>query len=434
MSNALFLRNYLIIVGLILAVGWGLDRVLLHYNKQDNLATDSQYLRGSFLYINTVLENDQSAVRNSWQHYKAEFEHELGYPVALYERSDFSGDQNFLDQLETGHILALTNENNAMVYYRQINVSDYVIALGPILTSDSWQYNDMVLIAVYHVFVAVALFFWLRPFSSDLHELRSAASRFGENDFSTRVNVNQSSSIRPVADAFNAMAQRIEELVSAHKDLTQAVSHELKTPLARFKFSLEIISNLSDSKQRMSYIEAMKEDVRELDELIAEMLSYAEFGAHHLKLNLEVFHAGDWLRECVKHYAQEAKISNIELDINIEHPDQTIRIDKHLMSRALHNLIRNALRYAHQHIQISLHFAEQQTTLRVDDDGPGIPEQFREQVFQPFTRLDGSRDRQSGGHGLGLAITRRIVHQHGGSIQVGASSTGGAGFQLHWPG
>lgn len=434
MSNALFLRNYLIIVGLILTVGWGLDRILIHYVKQDSLATDIVHLRGSFLYIDTLLEHSGIDFASAWNQHRNTLEQTLGYPVTLYERSDFSGSQSTLDKLATGQVIALTNENDDMVYYRQNVVNHYVIALGPVSSSANWPHSDMILIAVYHIFVAIALFFWLRPFSSDLHELRTAASLFGENNFSTRVNVNQGSSIRPVADAFNAMAQRIEELVSSHKDLTQAVSHELKTPLARFKFSLELISQLNDSDQRLSYLESMKEDVRELDELIEEMLGYAQFNANHLKLNIETVNADDWLHSCILHHAQEAKTAKIELAVHINNPDLTVRIDKHLMSRAINNLVRNALRYAHHQVHISLINTDEHITMLIDDDGPGIPEQFREQIFQPFMRINSNSNKQPGGHGLGLAITRKIVQQHGGIIQTDESSLGGAGFKLQWPG
>ena len=89
--------------------------------------------------------------------------------------------------------------------------------------------------------VATAIYLWLLPFSRDLCELRRATKKFGNENFATRVKVGKNSSIAPVATAFNSMAQRIDDLITAHQDLTHAVSHELKTPLSRFKFSLEII-------------------------------------------------------------------------------------------------------------------------------------------------------------------------------------------------
>jgi len=177
----------------------------------------------------------------------------------------------------------------------------------------------------------------------------------------------------------------------------------------------------------------MKQDVSELDELIEEMLGYAKFGAHNLKLNLEDIVPEHWLKDIIKHYDEK----NIKIQLNITSPildkSKTITIDSHLMSRAINNLIRNGLRYAESQLVISLEIVENQVNLHIEDDGPGIPEQFYEQIFQPFTRLDTSRDKQSGGYGLGLAIVQKILLQHGGQINVGKSQLGGADFLLNWP-
>ncbi|HFD13026.1 MAG TPA: HAMP domain-containing protein [Crenotrichaceae bacterium] len=434
MSKALFLRSYLIIVFLILAVGWGLDRILVYYNEQENSSSEKTQLLGSFLYIDTLIKHSGSNVEAAWEQLHRVFEKTLGFPVALYQLSDFSADKSFLNGLASGQVIALSNEQDALVYYRKISDSDHIVALGPVEDRGNRPSSDIMLIAAYHLFVAVVLFFWLRPLSNDLHELRTAAMHFGDDNFSTRVNINHSSSIRPVADAFNSMARRIEDLVSAHEDLTHAVSHELKTPLSRFKFSLEIMTNLDDSKQRQAYLQAMKDDVRELDGLIDEMLSYAQFGVHNLKLNLEVVHAEDWLKEIISQYNPDINGVDINLVVDTSGEAETIRIDKHLMSRAIHNLIRNGLCYAQSQLLVTLQLVDGRVILLIEDDGLGIPEQFREQVFQPFSRLDSSRNRQSGGHGLGLAIAQKVIMQHGGSISVGESSLGGAGFKLNWPG
>jgi signal transduction histidine kinase len=228
------------------------------------------------------------------------------------------------------------------------------------------------------------------------------------------------------------MAQRIDDLITAHQDLTHAVSHELKTPLSRFKFSLEIINNSNDSEQRNKYLHAMKQDVRELDMLIDEMLSYAKLGAHNLKLNRQSVNAEHWLKEIIQHYDTEKIAINLHCAIHLSDEEKQIMIDKHLMSRAVHNLIRNGLRYAHKQLQISFIRESKQISLSIEDDGEGIPRQFWEQVFQPFTRLDTSRDKQSGGYGLGLAITQKIVHQHGGRIQIDKSALGGVCFKINW--
>lgn len=437
MSKWLFIRSYLVIVLFILLVGLGLDRIMSYSVLKDNITIEKNLLQGSFLYIESQLK--ESLFKESeqktlviWPKIHAEIQSELGYPIALYQFSDFSNQEQMMTLLRSGKIMVMVDENDNPVYYRQLQNTDYIISLGPLANKKEAAYTDDIIIVIYYLLVAAVLFLWLWPLSQDLHELRKAAINFGEENFKTRVKLRKKSSITPVADAFNFMTQRIEDLVVAHKDLTHAVSHELKTPLARFKFSLEIISSHDDATGRDKYIQAMKEDVRELDDLIEEMLRYAKLSTNNLRLDLEKVHAKKWMQSIISHYDQENIKIHFQFLAASSEAEKEMIIDPHLMGRAVNNLIRNGLRYAKSQLKISLELVNHQIKLRIDDDGLGIPEQYLEQVFQPFTRLDASRDRQSGGYGLGLAITQKIVQQHGGYIVADKSVLGGAGFQLDW--
>ena len=432
MSKWLFIRSYLVIVLFILLVGLGLDRIMSYYASKDNITIEKNLLQGSFLYIESLFKEDGEKTLVIWPKIHAEIQSELGYPIALYQFSDFSNQEQMMTLLRSGKIMVMVDENGSSVYYRQLQNTDYIISLGPLVNKIDTTHTDDIIIVIYYLLVAATLFLWLWPLSQDLHELRKAAINFGEENFKARVKLRKKSSITPVADAFNFMTQRIEDLVVAHKDLTHAVSHELKTPLARFKFSLEIISSHDDAAERDKYIQAMKEDVRELDDLIEEMLRYAKLSTNNLKLDLEKIHAKKWMQSIISHYDQENIKIHFQFLVASSKAEKEIIIDPHLMSRAVNNLIRNGLRYAKSQLKISLELVNHQIKLRVDDDGLGIPEQYLEHVFQPFTRLDASRDRQSGGYGLGLAITQKIVQQHGGYIVADKSVLGGAGFQLNW--
>jgi signal transduction histidine kinase len=437
MSKWLFIRSYLVIVLFILLVGLGLDRIMSYYASKDNITIEKNLLQGSFLYIESQLkeslfkESEQKILVN-WPKIHAGVQSKLGYPIALYQFGDFSNQEQMMISLRSGKIMVMVDENDSSIYYRQLENTDYIISLGPLANKNDTTYIDDIIIVIYYLLVAAALFLWLWPLSQDLHVLRKAAINFGEENFKTRVKLRKKSSIAPVADAFNFMTHRIEDLVVAHKDLTHAVSHELKTPLARFKFSLEIINSHDDAAERYKYIQAMKEDVRELDDLIEEMLRYAKLSANNLKLDLEKIHAKKWMQSIISQYDQENIKIHFQFLTASSEAEKEMIIDPYLMSRAVNNLIRNGLRYAKSQLKISLELINHQVKLRIDDDGLGIPEQYLEQIFQPFTRLDASRDRQSGGYGLGLAITRKIVEQHGGYIVADKSALGGAGFQLNW--
>ncbi len=432
MSKGLFIRNYLLVVILILSVGLVMDQALKYTGEQGNLTSDQQFLQGNFLYITSLFADNLQNIEQLWVTKHTQLQAELGYPIAMYHSSDFSDISQFNEPFAHKKTVALTTTDAGIIYYQKLKNSDYIIALGPVYEQTKNIPSDLLLIALYHLFIATILFLWFAPLARDLQKLRKVASNFGAENFSTRIKLSKNSSIALVADAFNSMAQRIQILVSAHKDLTHAVSHELKTPLARFKFSLEIIEGLESKQKQSRYLQDMKQDVRELDELIDEMLSYARLDMQNLRLNRTAVPAKQWLQELVCHYSQEKVQVSFKFDAQTSH-QQTLLIDCHLMNRAVHNLIRNGLRYAENHVQISLHINQQAVELRVDDDGQGIPEQYRDQVLQPFMRLDTSRDKQSGGYGLGLAIVNKIVRQHGGKMTIDSSPLGGAGFCIHLP-
>ncbi len=371
-------------------------------------------------------------IETGWNAEQTVIQTALGFPVALLQSSDFSGDKQIINALESGKITTLTTEEKSNIYYQKLQNTHFIIALGPVDNSTIRESADGILIWVYYLLVAIALYIWLWPLSRDLRELRKTALDFGTENFAARVKINKSSSITPVATAFNSMAQRIQDLITSHQDLTNAVSHELKTPLSRFKFSLEIVNNSDDKEQSKKYLQSMKQDVCELDELIDEMLNYAKLGTHNLKLNPQCVEPKQWLKTIIESYSQEEIKISLELMSLESELEKFITIDQHLMSRAVNNLIRNGLRYAHHHLKISFNKVDKKIYLSIEDDGIGIPEQFREQIFQPFARLDTSRDRQSGGYGLGLAITQKIVQRHGGEVVVDKSKLGGARFMLSW--
>ncbi|MFV8757048.1 ATP-binding protein, partial [Yersinia enterocolitica] len=125
--------------------------------------------------------------------------------------------------------------------------------------------------------------------------------------------------------------------------------------------------------------------------------------------------------------------SEREIELDIPHRGDFGAVDLRLMERVLDNLVNNALRYSTQRLRIGLWFDGNNACLQVEDDGPGIPLEERARVFEPFVRLDPSRDRATGGCGLGLAIVHSIAQAYQGSISVDASSLGGASFRFCWP-
>ncbi len=316
--------------------------------------------------------------------------------------------------------------------YRRIKGTSYVIRLGPFDDPVTLDYIESILLVCLAFIVAIAVLFWVYPLSRDLKRLEESANAFGQGDFNTRTIVAKRSSLGKLAGTFNAMAHRIQNLILSHKELTNAASHELRTPIARLRFGMEMMQTATDAKKRERYAQGMNADIDELDNLVAEILTYARFDRDRPKMTFKRQRVSTWLEEVVNQ--AKRNMEKISLSYHIEGiEEQYAEFEPKLMARALGNLLQNARRYAKSKVEISVIVDTVKFTVYVDDDGSGIPEMERENVFYAFKRLDVSRDRDTGGFGLGLAIVHRIVQWHDGTVSVTDSPLGGARFTISWP-
>lgn len=276
---------------------------------------------------------------------------------------------------------------------------------------------------------AYSTYRWIRPIWLDLVMVRERAIDFTGGRFNTRARESHSVFIGPLARTLNALAERMERLIAAQRDLTNGISHELRTPLARTRFALEILREPGSAQEYESAIASIEQDVTELDELIDMSLTYARLEYSSLQSNLEPTPLAVWIEAQVRDsavlYADKAVSLTIDLDRQVR-----VTMDKRLMSYAIRNLLRNAGRYARSGIHITLAIAHGNVTIAVEDDGGGVSLDERERIFDAFVRLD----RHTGGYGLGLAITRQVLHAHNGRIVAADPQVlTGARFELSWP-
>lgn len=439
-SSFFFLRSYVAIAAGILIIALALDSLLVWLIPAGDSEATKVYA-ADFALIEMQLQNQSPELVGSspdinakFIALKTQFERSLGMPLSLLAQEDFTGQDTFLTALRTGEVVSGFDSDGQEFLYYLLRDADQVLVLGPLPEpTTSGNSIESIVIISYYLLVAILLFLWVRPFYRDLSALRRAASSFGRDDFYSRVEVDARSSILPVAQSFNRMAERIQYLVTAHRDLTNAVSHELRTPLARFKFSMEILGKTDDENKKAEYLSAMKTDVQELEELIDEMLTYARLSEENLQLNQTNVHLDAWLNRQMNLYAAGPVYVKHSMAMNNPSDNGIANFNADLMARAVNNILRNSLRYATTAVTVSATLSDERVCIRICDDGPGIPTEKHQAVFEPFARLDTSRDKQSGGYGLGLAIARRIMQRHNGSISVENNMPTGACFVLQWP-
>jgi signal transduction histidine kinase len=428
-SSFNFFRAYAAIVLGIVVVALLLEMLLAAVSRDDAEVELTALYQPLFSLLNRELAALEPAAMSGRI---AAISSELGLPVALLALDEFAGFEELTSDKPQA-LFVFYDSNDAPILYQRITGTGQVLALGPLPDGQQADYFETLVISAYYVLVAIILLLWIRPFYRDLSQLRRASAEFGKEDFSTRVQLSDKSSILPVAQSFNAMAERIEYLVSAHRELSNAVSHELRTPLARFKFTMEILARSQDAEKRQQYLDNMKSDVTELEQLIDEMLSYARLSEQNLLMNLVEVDLRHWLQQELTTYAGETIRVACSFSIQPSTADYRSALNPELMARALHNIIRNGLRYARSVINVHAQLNEDSITIRICDDGPGIPPAMHAKIFEPFSRLETSRDKASGGYGLGLAIAARILQRHQGRISVANCEPSGTCFILSWP-
>jgi len=278
------------------------------------------------------------------------------------------------------------------------------------------------------VLVPVAL--WSRRHWLELLSLSKVADSLGDGKLSARATTRRDSALFPLAARMNDMAGRIEDLLGAHKNLLHSVSHELRTPISRIGFGLELLRGAKDRDDLEGRVDVLEEDVQELEGLVNELLELSRLDQGQV-LRATPFDVEEMLRDCAGKLAHALGGKQFTLAL----PDELGELagDRKLAGRAVANVLSNAAKYASSRISLSAATVGGQLEIAVDDDGPGIPAEEREQVFEAFHRLDRSRDRATGGFGLGLAIAARAVQLHGGSIAVEESPLSGARFVLRFP-
>ena len=266
------------------------------------------------------------------------------------------------------------------------------------------------------ILAAVALVCWLLAvnIASPLRDLARAVERFGRGDLSVRLNSRRTDEIGELSRSFDRMAERIGTLMTGERRLLQDVSHELRSPLARLSFAAELVRTAVD---RDAAVERMKKEIDRLADLVGTLVEVTRAEGDPSAARLEPLRLGELLQEVAADCHVDADARGCGITIS-DAADVTLRADRELLRRAVENVVRNAIRYTPQGatVQVRTENAGESVLISVRDSGPGVPEELLPKIFEPFFRVDDSRDSSTGGVGLGLAIAYRAISVHHGRV------------------
>ncbi len=361
----------------------------------------------------------------------------FGFDLELLTRDSANLDDDQRRRLDEGDtVMALARGGDAVRVFAAIAGTGWIMQLGPLYQMNPYPPQLLVLIGLLGLsLIGLTVYLLVRQLEQRLSVLEGAATRIAAGNLETRVPDVGTDSVGRLAAAFNGMARHLQRLLAVQREMVSAVAHELRTPVARLRFGLEMSAEAQTDEARRKYLEGMDGDIDDLDALVDEMLVYSRLERGSPTLHFQQVDLGALVDQVI------GELAPLRADVGVSRGECITAADgscwaeaePQYLRRALSNLITNAMRHAESQVQVSFAIDGQTVRLEVDDDGPGVPEADWEKVFTPFLRLDDSRTRASGGHGLGLSIVRRIIYWHGGRSQLGHSDLGGARFSLLWP-
>jgi signal transduction histidine kinase len=281
----------------------------------------------------------------------------------------------------------------------------------------------LVLVVMLFLAIAVGAYPFVRRLTRRLETLKRGVEAFGQGALDRRVPVEGRDEVATLATSFNLAAERIEALVRSHKSLLANASHELRSPLARLKMATSLLSDAAPDERDREHLRAeINTDIAELDGLVDEVLLASRLEAAPQPEQLE---SVDLLALAVEEGAR--------VDASVDGSAANVHGEERLLRRALRNLLENARRYGGGEIRVELEDKSAAgVEIRVSDNGPGVPEAYRERIFEPFFRLPGHAER-AGGVGLGLALVRQIIERHHGRIRCVKPPEGGGCFVISLP-
>lgn len=342
-------------------------------------------------------------------------------PRNFRERPDFVeppiGEEPPLPLADSRHsqVIQVIGASNAqyLLVFRPHDKNDFV---GP------WVIVTLSLVGLL-VSSAILAYWLLEP----LLKLQKATHSLGHGQMSARVEgrlVKRNDAIGDLAREFNEMASRIETLLSSKERLLRDVSHELRTPLARIEVALTIAEDKHGQSSQQSYLDRIRTELHELDELIGQVLSLSRLEAASMQKGSIVLQ--EWLDQIVEDVQFESQLRGISIVKSGDTP-KFIQGDDVQLRHAVENVLRNACFYSGDDSVVEVSCIEEagRAVIAIRDNGPGVPEEMLEKIFHAFFRSSSARESNSGGFGVGLTIARRIVQAHNGEIQAFNRPEGG---------
>jgi two-component system OmpR family sensor kinase len=418
-----------LIVATLAVVSWGQERLWQGYGRQSSaeLVADNP----SQAAVLAVVEQQLRTIRREDRpRFVAGLAPQTGVDLELFDLQDIAG-RDTLARLNRGEVALMSAEDGRAWMLKRLADDGRVLAFKYAVPDTRRGLLEWLLAFGFYAAIALVIMTWLWPLTRDLRRLERSTTNFGNRNWVFDAAIKPGSPVQPLAEAFRRMAARIDSLIGSHKDMSNAVSHEIKTPLARMRFEIEMARTATSPDKLAEHMNNINTDIAELNAFVTATLDYAILERAEVALNVS-WHNFTIILPAVTESVRRSAPPDLTIRCEVGSDATRVSCDAHLMETVLRNLLYNAMRYARNQIVVTFEVRSGLYGLHVDDDGPGIPEADRQRVFGSFVQL-GERSGTKVGYGLGLAIVKRVVEWHDGTVVVSRSALGGARFSIHWP-
>lgn len=402
----------------IIGAGWAIDKVFMRLEAPDKALQTAtvigQQLAEQLDIPDAQLVNTADTVGGN------------SYPMTLLARDEISLPQALAQMLDEGQSLTLESEQGITLYFL---LPDTQRILSIALPKPVDTQMRLLLTLLFYALIAFLVLLWLYPLVRRLHSLGAAAKQFGEGQLTQRIATHKRSQIYDIETEFNKMAQRIQDLVDDNKMLSGAVSHDLKTPLARLRFGIDSLSEQLVESEHSNYLTRISDDLTQMESLVEVLLEFARLDQRLSDLPLKSLSLTELVEDCA--HAHQAHTQH---DIRVvSNPNAAVVLgEPRYINMMINNVLSNALKYANSEIHVSIHSRAGKVTVCIEDDGAGFGIDKPEQWLKPFAKSESTTvNKGVQSHGMGLAIVHRVALWHDVNLQLTKSSDlGGASVCL----
>jgi len=420
------LKLSLITVAIIatLGLGWLFDQAYAQYSPENSSIDAIDVLRQLGENLAQMADESPSskALLSNWPNIKQ-------YSLILQPANESPLPQSLLEQIKRGEPVLLETSKNLSYHYFLPAKDEILILRSPLLNKGANASTHYLWTTAFYLVLISIFLLWAYPLVKQLLSLRAAARAFGEGKLDNRISLSSISYIHDIEVEFNNMSQRIENLIADVKLLSTAVSHDLRTPLARIRFGIDTLQEVEDIKLRQELEEQLGDDVDEMTSLVETLLNYARLDQNMLQIQKDPVNLSELIQCCIK----RKKANNLNISFINMPSNKLILADNKYLTMVLNNLLQNAINYGRGRVLVELSQNSHNTIVSISDDGNGVPAEQRENIIKPFFRAKNSLN-QAKGHGIGLAIVKRILDWHNGTLTISnATELSGSKFTITLP-